>query len=379
MKLKSLLFLLSSFYMQARAQFFSYYDGSKWGVVNSNRKVIVQPRFDAEIKYASNGYAIVKQNDKYGVVDTMGKLLVPCIYKELKFTKGPLTTHTDKGWSLVSTKSGKMYGLDDFDEIQFNNTTDVTVVAEKDHKSGLVSIKTGQWVNDKRYAKVMLFNAAKRLYIVVNDNSFRGMITADGKEFLPVAYRRIKIDGDSLRATDNNGRMQSVSISDLPNYPEPAGDVISGRDEDYNTGYGYGVIDLNAPKPDVNAILRDLKSHGYDSLKLFVPDGLGSGIKAVKNGRTGVINSDGKVIIPLIYDDVEYVQYFYLVHLQGKVGLRHLRDQRILAEPIFRKVFLDRYVTRYCFVETPDGKMGYYDLKNGKLLIPDHKETRHKK
>jgi hypothetical protein len=379
MTLRYILFLLSSFFMQARAQFFSYYDGSKWGVVNGNNKVVVQPGFDAEIKFASNGYAIVKRNDKFGVVDTMGKLLVPCIYKELKFTKGPLIAHTEKGWSLVSTKSGRMYGLDDFDEIQFNNTTDVTVVAEKDHKSGLVSIKTGKWVNDKRYSRIALLDEAKRLYIVADDNSSRGMITADGKEFLPVAYRRIKKVGDSLRTTDNNGRMQSFSISDLPNYPEPAGDVISGRDEDYNTGYGYGVIDLNAAKPDVNAILKDLKTKGYDSLKPFVPDGLGSGIKAVKNGHTGALSFDGKVIIPLIYDDVEYVQYFYLVHLNGKVGIRHLRDHRILAEPMFRKVFHDSYVTRYCFVEMPDGKMGYYDLKNGKLLIPDNKGTRQKK
>lgn len=372
MKLKYILFLLSSIYMQAHAQFFSYYDGNKWGVVNGNRKIVVQPGFDAEIKFASNGYAIVKSKDKYGVVDTMGKLLVPCSYNELKFTKGPLTAHTEKGWSLVSTTSGKTYGLDDFDEIQFNNTTDVSVVAEKDHKSGLVSIKTGQWVNDKRYSQVMLFDATKRLYIVVNDNSYKGMITADGKEFIPVAYRRIKKDGDFLRATDNTGNVQSFSIKDLPNYAAPSRDVISRSEGDDEAGYGFGVRDINYVKPEIEV-------KGYDSIIPFVKDEPSFGVKVVKNGRAGVVDVKGKVMIPLMYDDVEYAEYFYLVYLHGKVGIRHLHDRRILAEPIFRKVHHDSYITRYCFVEMPDGKMGYYDLKKGKVLIPNYEDAPKKK
>lgn len=365
MKLKYLLFVLSSFYMQAQAQFFSYYDGSKWGAVNSSNQIIVKPTFDTAINFASNGYAIVKSKGKYGVVDTKGRLLVPCTYTELKFTKRPLTTHTEKGWSLVSTKSGKMYGLDDFDEIQFNNTTDVTVVAEKDHKSGLVSIKTGQWVNDKRYEGVELLDETKRLYIVSEESYHRcGVITADGKEVIPIGYWRIDIEGDFLKTEDNKGVRQSFSIKDLPNYSISPVDVIfPGKEEDYDAGYGYGVRDIGAVLPDVNI-------KGYDSVMPFLKNDPAIGFKVIKNGHTGVVDLVGNVMIPLIYDDVEYAQYFYLIYLHGKVGIRHVHDLHILAEPMFRKVFHDSLVTRYCFVEMPDGKMGYYDLKKGKVLIP---------
>lgn len=365
MKLKYILFFLSSFYMHAHAQFFSYYDGSKWGLVNRNNQIIVKPGFDEEINYASNGYAVVKSKGKYGVLDTLGKLLVPCIYNELKFTKRPLTTHTEKGWSLVRIKSGKTYGLNDFDEIQFNNTTAVTVVAAKGDKSGLVNIQTGQWVNDKRYSQVMLLDKAKRLYIVANDRS-QGVITADGKELVPLVYRRIRVEGDSLRAKDNTGRIQSFSIKDLPNYSDPDSDVLSWGEKDGDNDYGFGVRDINYVQPQVEV-------KGYDSMALLEKSDPTLGVKVFKNGRAGVVDVKGKEMIPLVYDDVEYTLYFYLVYLNGKVGIRHLRDQHILAEPIFRKVFHDTFITRYCFVEMPDGKKGYYDLKKSQLLIPDYK------
>ena len=57
--------------------------GGKWGFVNRNGKIVVNPEFDYVFNF-SEGIAAVKVGDKYGFIDTTGVLIVPCEYDEVE-------------------------------------------------------------------------------------------------------------------------------------------------------------------------------------------------------------------------------------------------------------------------------------------------------
>lgn len=57
--------------------------GGKWGFVNKDGNIVINPTFDYVYNF-SEGIAAVKVGDKYGFIDTIGVLIVPCEYDEVE-------------------------------------------------------------------------------------------------------------------------------------------------------------------------------------------------------------------------------------------------------------------------------------------------------
>ncbi|WP_018343461.1 WG repeat-containing protein [Cytophaga aurantiaca] len=70
--------------------------------------------------------------------------------------------------------------------------------------------------------------------------------------------------------------------------------------------------------------------------------------KVVKNGKCGVINTNGKVIVPLLYDDVKYLidTDFAVISINNKIGVIH-RDGSVLIAPIYNDIM--------CYKNSTDG------------------------
>ena len=74
--------------------------GGLWGFVNRNGEIVINPKYDYVFNF-SEGIAAVKVGDKYGFIDTIGVLIVPCEYDEV------VSSFENGEGKLV--KGGRMY------------------------------------------------------------------------------------------------------------------------------------------------------------------------------------------------------------------------------------------------------------------------------
>lgn len=65
------------------------FDEGKYGLCDQNMRVIVPAKYDYPMKWG-NQLMIVSQNEKYGVINTLGEEVVPCQYEYIQVGKGDM-------------------------------------------------------------------------------------------------------------------------------------------------------------------------------------------------------------------------------------------------------------------------------------------------
>ena len=64
---------------------------------------MVIPSVYDDARYFSEGVAHVKQNDKYGFINTEGKVVIPCIYDEVwGFSEGLAKVKQNDKWFIIN-------------------------------------------------------------------------------------------------------------------------------------------------------------------------------------------------------------------------------------------------------------------------------------
>lgn len=56
-----------------------------WGLVNTNGAEIIPVAYESVSNFNSNNQSIISQDKKYGVVDSLGRLIIPCIYDKIEY------------------------------------------------------------------------------------------------------------------------------------------------------------------------------------------------------------------------------------------------------------------------------------------------------
>ncbi len=95
-------------------------------------------------------------------------------------------------------------------------------------------------------------------------------------------------------------------------------------------------------------------------------------VKANKNGKQGVFNSKGEVIVPIIYDDVTVWGDYITVKKNGKQGLLNSKGVMIAPIGMYSGYFISNcdWDERQQYIEVKsNGKKGVLN-ENGKVFIP---------
>lgn len=137
----------------------------KLGVVDAKGKLVLQTKFD-DIHSFTNGVALGRQGNKWAVADTSGMLLTDFVYD----------------WLQIHGRHGRC--LKDFGIILYHRYMGC----------GLMS-KSGKEITPPDYQDIE--TAADNYYIVTHHNK-RGVIDATGKILLPIKYDRIVLQVQSL-------------------------------------------------------------------------------------------------------------------------------------------------------------------------------------
>ena len=62
-------------------EIYAYSKNGKWGFINSNDIIVVEPNYDIVTEFNQYGYAGIKKDEKWGVVNKEGKIIVEPSYK----------------------------------------------------------------------------------------------------------------------------------------------------------------------------------------------------------------------------------------------------------------------------------------------------------
>ena len=213
----------------------------KYGYIDKEGKEVVSPKYEEAYDF-SEGLAVVKADGKYGYMDKEGKEVVSPKYED--------------AWSFVE-------GL-------------ARVVA--DGKYGCID-KEGKEVVSPKYEEVD--NFSEGLAVVKADGKW-GYIDKEGKEVVSPKYEDAGGFSRGLAKVEADGKWGYID--------KEGKEVISPKYE-ISWYFGKNTESLRIPSGIVY-------NYDYDYEGEF-SDGL---IVVIKDGKAGVINQEGEVIIPTIYD-----------------------------------------------------------------------------
>ena len=384
----------------AQDNVYSYYDGKKWGLTNNNLDVVIKPQFDKIFYYRNNVYAYVERDNKHGLVNKTGQFPVPCVYDQLVPYYGDLILgKKNKKYELLNQTTGKPVSDLVFDSIyRFCYCKESIFLAAINGKMGFVSGATGKPVVKFVYEKASFLEDFKMRAVITRNGKSGVLDLTTGQEIIKAQYDEIKTkyyreqrkycivarlaNGNEILFDENGKKSELVETPVQETMEETMMESVALGDAEglsrqsvhvYNQGNGNWKVAIEKRGYNSTEILETHDVNGYDSLSELLYTVYAANprveLKAKKNGKTGVIDINGNIIIPFNYDDIVYRSSYYLTTLDGKNGVVSIQHD-LIKKPVLKKIISDDYSLKAWLVEMPDGKQGFMDKKSGKIFIP---------
>lgn len=182
---------------------------SKWGFINNAGTEVIKPSFES-VEDFCDGYALVQNNLKTGIIDKTGKLVVPCIYDILfneLYPGGIAKVMKDDKAGLIDVKGNVILPFK-YDGIYLG----------KEGLNGLISIKTGNkygWADksgkvviQERYDNCTSFRNGYATVCVKSIGGVAkwGVIDKNGNVKIPIVYAELSGDWNGYYTAKYNGK-----------------------------------------------------------------------------------------------------------------------------------------------------------------------------
>ncbi len=285
----------------------TYKEDGKYGIVTLEGKKVTNAIYDeiSSINY-KEGTFLVKQDDKVGVVNMKGTVLINTEYETITSDNyyNEATKNKTTGFIVSKkTEDGYRYGYinyrgkvilnPEYTELervtQIPSEEDIYFIAFKDGQAGL--LKNNEVILNYEYEDFE-YNAQNNIFIVQR-NGKKGVVTDKGEITIRPEYDNILFGGMYLNAVrgdetfifDAKGlRIQTENVSmtetDNPNY--------------------YIAIDKNDIYKLVDATGRTLLDDNYT----YIEDLPGNYFIVARDGKNGVIDNYGNVVVELKYTSI---------------------------------------------------------------------------
>lgn len=254
-----------------------------YGFIDTLNRMVITAQYQYAYPY-SGGYAVVKNYDRYGLIDREGKEVLPLKFEGLSSvdTNGVFFAKDPDGdkWAMFSPKKQlTKYIYDDF-----TTYGDGFYTFRQDTNFGFIDAQGKE--HFKRYNKVGGF--ANGFCMVMRDGKY-GIINERGREILPLEYTNSGYRGEEYMFYEGLALVEK-----------------DGK---------YGYVDMRG-----RVVIPLMYESGYK----FV-DGLAP---VCRKGLWGYINSDNEVMIPFVFDiaspfeyhraEVVYNNDVHKINTQGK-------------------------------------------------------------
>ncbi|HEY8401743.1 MAG TPA: WG repeat-containing protein [Cytophagaceae bacterium] len=403
-----------------------------WGFYNTAGKKIIDCKYD-NFRFAGKGKIIVQELGKWGIISEDGKLLAPLQYKFITWSGGRSYNGVRLNQWEVVTFQNKSVGKFEFDSIRFldkdllsysvigkygiinlNGNTITNPYFDKiyPYKNGLAIAQKNDLygVIDKRGNTVISFAFDQiiidSLYIRVNRKDIAGsrsdnwgVYAMDGKEVFAPKYRYLKEFSNDLMAASYDGKYWGyVNLKG-----ERVIDFKYAEAGNFHNGLAH--VRLSNCKENCMAIINkngeyvispgDYKLHSFNLIKI---DGLqnlfykipaaevrevkyaGKGYVHIinKEGKHGIVDMEGKQVLPCIYDDIfgPSEELLFVVKSKNKYGIVNRWNKPLLRFNDYINKFDVIYPIHDGYAKVMmKGKYGFINTEGKVLIAPLYTEA----
>ncbi|THU38361.1 hypothetical protein FAM09_16945 [Niastella caeni] len=388
----------------AQTTLYPYSDGKLWGLTNANRDVITPPQFDTiDFFYGSTAILAVK-NKKYGTIGRDGKTRIDFTYDKIIELPEGLGLGAQKGkYLLLNLETNKLVSPAAYDTLnEYCRCEEKLFIATRGGKKVIISGITGKQAGQTAYDQARFYNRKEGSRAIVKTGGKYGLIdTKTGAPVIPVKYDKLEVTyrnyKDVVQVTAK-GKTQYLDFDGKPVAEEPRpetgeeetvmglGVVEAPADEDYgkdlyvyNLGNNNWKLTIENRSNGGAKVFQTFNVQGYTSVTKMAYRNWDSQmpaiIKAIKDGKAGIIGLKGDVLVPFEYDNIEEAEgeSYYRTTKDNKVGVLK-NNLAELRKPVLKRVVKEEYRFNAYLVELPNGQRGYMDQKTGKIYIPGIEE-----
>ncbi|MBR2289407.1 MAG: WG repeat-containing protein [Clostridia bacterium] len=205
---------------------FRFRKDDKYGLIDYDGKIVVSASYD-ELTSLKNrpGEILAKKNDKVGVLDASGQVKIELKYDSVVgdeyFTENK--GYTEAGY-IVGTKgeNGFIYGyLNNFGEkvldVQFESISrvlkyddsNIYLIVMTNGKKGVY--KNSKKIIEQNYQNINYADSSK--IFVAKRNTNYGIFNINGKEILPVKYKAYNLAGDYISVENQDGLKELYDVN----------------------------------------------------------------------------------------------------------------------------------------------------------------------
>ncbi len=175
---------------------------SKWGYADNFGEFIIQPRYDSAKKFY-DGFAYVMKNNKVGLLNRKGDLLIPTEYdrilydETLQFKEQPIPVVKNGKFGFINKRNKVIIPFQYSDAFLFKN--------------GLAAAKKGKYgfINEQGETVIPFIydypHYSESPFIVVKKNNLYGYLDFLGNERIPIQFEGASLFSDGLASVRKNG------------------------------------------------------------------------------------------------------------------------------------------------------------------------------
>lgn len=322
----------------------------KYGLIDCDGNKLLGTEYDEITSLKSvEGNLIVKKDNKVGIVNNVGQIIVPVEYKDVKLLKEGykneyVIVDTNDNQGIIST-SGTIIIEPTYKDIKYLNSTEV-YAAKIDEKWNLVN-KKGEVLN-KSYDD---YTYSKGDYVIVKKGEKYGIITSSGDVKIEPTYEKLeyafsvyyiaKMNGKYGIINTDNTSVVPLEYSSMTYWAEKE-IIIADKTETETVLFdsnltqklsGLFVYEENYIKARINGVDKyyTYKFEQKETKDILIKNTL---FVSKKDGKYGFVDSQGNVVVDYIYDEAkEQNQYGYAaVKLNGKWGAID-KGGKVVLEP----------------------------------------------
>ena len=275
------------------------------------------------------GVMIVKQNDKYGLINHQLEIIQPIEFSAI--SNNPAKSHEQNFPSFMARKINRYYIFDTLghwkDSIDYDNIKLLKAnfyLATKDGK---------QWRLDRNGTKMI-----EKFTIVRDDeggfvarkDSLFGLVDAEGDIILPFEYEDITCEHLGNIFVKKNGKWGVVDDENQQLLPYQYDYISYAWDDSKDRNY---IVVQNDKFGKVTETGNEIFPCLYDGITTWVEDGP-DGHYVMIGDKMGLVDYEGNITIPIQYEKVRWI-----------------------------------YKTNWAMIYDKD-KMGLYDIKNKSFFLP---------
>ncbi len=296
--------------------------------VRSNINVLYEPgnkeSAGIELPVRPDGYFLLRQDSLVGLLDSVGKFILPIEYKYISmFSEGLAPVWENDCWSVVN-KKGETVIPCEFKAIW--SFFEGMAPAIKDDKWGFIN-HTGQWAIPARFDSAWSFSNG---LAQVKTDSLWGFIDKSGKYSIPPQYEACKLFSNGLAAVKKNGKWGYINSKNLIIIDFVFDEAGSFRDglaivktgatsaiindkgailtsTNYgvvdNFGWTFITVDTNYLQGIFDQSTQTVLMPAYQFLHA-VNDSIFIALKNVEDTEWGVVDRQNNIILPFTYEDI---------------------------------------------------------------------------